>query len=251
MKTCLIKQPQGIGDIFFTQKIAYHFRHLGYRVIWPVVPVYKSIKEYMTNFEYPCIEDDFEHKDLYESCGKDKIFRWKEGSPDEIIVVPTNHLSTPEETPVMFRKFALVGLDYSDWADWFNFKRNTEKENRLYYDVLGLKDNEEYIFVNRNIGTPPHDFSRWDVPVDSKIEKQIDSSFENGFTLFDWCKVLENASEFHVLETSITYLIEKINTKASVYNMFSRNLHNDFSEYKEIYKNKSWNWRKFNHRRII
>ena len=250
MKTCLIKQPQGIGDIFFTQKIAYHFSLLGYRIIWPVVPVYKDISKYINNFEYPCIEDDFDYKDLYMSAGRNKIFKnEKEGG--EVIVIPTNHLSEPEETPVMFRKYALVNLSYENWIEWFNFKRNKEKENALYYDVLGLKDDEEYIFVNRNIGTLPNDFSRWNIPIESKIEKEIENSFEEGFTVFDWCKVLENASEFHVLETSITYLIEKIHTKANIYNMFSRNLKDDFSEYKEIYKRKDWNWCKFNHQRLM
>ena len=33
MKPCLIKQPAGIGDIFFCQKIARYMMHHGYDVI--------------------------------------------------------------------------------------------------------------------------------------------------------------------------------------------------------------------------
>lgn len=36
MKICQIRQPAGIGDIFFTQKIAHHYVDKYYKEIWPV-----------------------------------------------------------------------------------------------------------------------------------------------------------------------------------------------------------------------
>ena len=47
MKPCLIKQPAGIGDIFFCQKIARYMMHHGYDVIWPVLPSISWIKDYI------------------------------------------------------------------------------------------------------------------------------------------------------------------------------------------------------------
>ena len=35
-KICLINQPSGLGDIFFSQKIAQKWLDAGYEVVWPV-----------------------------------------------------------------------------------------------------------------------------------------------------------------------------------------------------------------------
>ena len=35
-KVCLIRQPSGLGDIFFSQKIAQMWIDGGYKVVWPV-----------------------------------------------------------------------------------------------------------------------------------------------------------------------------------------------------------------------
>ena len=36
MKPCIIKQPAGIGDVFFLQKIAHVYRDYGCEIIWPL-----------------------------------------------------------------------------------------------------------------------------------------------------------------------------------------------------------------------
>ena len=57
MKPCLIKQPAGIGDIFFCQKIARYMIHHGYDVIWPVLPSISWIKDYIKDIDFPTVED--------------------------------------------------------------------------------------------------------------------------------------------------------------------------------------------------
>ena len=61
-KICLIRQPAGIGDIFFTQKIAKDYISKGYLVIWPVIEQFEFIKDYIKidgltfvneNFNFP------------------------------------------------------------------------------------------------------------------------------------------------------------------------------------------------------
>jgi hypothetical protein len=47
--------------------------------------------------------------------------------------------------------------------------------------------------------------------------KKIDLSFINGYTLFDWSKVIENATEIHTVDTSVIYLVEKLTTKSKLY----------------------------------
>jgi len=46
-KICLIRQPAGIGDIFFCQKIAKDCITKGYEVWWPVIPQFEFIKDYV------------------------------------------------------------------------------------------------------------------------------------------------------------------------------------------------------------
>jgi hypothetical protein len=46
-KTCIIYQPAGIGDVFFTQKISKHMIENGYDVIWPVIKEILWIKDYI------------------------------------------------------------------------------------------------------------------------------------------------------------------------------------------------------------
>ena len=47
MNTCIINQPAGLGDIFFSMKIAKYMVDLGYEVIWPVIPNFLYLKEYI------------------------------------------------------------------------------------------------------------------------------------------------------------------------------------------------------------
>ena len=48
-----------------------------------------------------------------------------------------------------------LGLDWKDWRDYIHFNRNIEKEKELYYNVLGLKDDDEFVYVNRLWCTRP------------------------------------------------------------------------------------------------
>ena len=47
MKPCVIKQPAGIGDIFFCQKIARYMAHHGYQIIWPLKPEIEDLFEFI------------------------------------------------------------------------------------------------------------------------------------------------------------------------------------------------------------
>ena len=67
----------------------------------------------------------------------------------------------------------------------------------------------------------------------------------NMFNIFDLCSVIENAEEIHTVETSLCYLIEKLNTNAKLY-MYSRKINGrlqnpDFSYVDHIYK-KNWSY---------
>jgi hypothetical protein len=50
MKTGLIYQPCGLGDILFLQKLAHHIKDQGYEVYWPVVYEFEWFKRLHSRF---------------------------------------------------------------------------------------------------------------------------------------------------------------------------------------------------------
>ena len=48
----------------------------------------------------------------------------------------------------MESKYHMIHASDHDWFDYFTFNRNLEKEKDLYYNVLGLTDDSQYVFLN-------------------------------------------------------------------------------------------------------
>ena len=118
-----------------------------------------------------------------------------------------------DPTRIMSAKFGLAGLDHKDWAKYFKFNRNREKERELYHDVLGIK--EDYVYVNDITHTDLRKTSslanhKYDYPV-------IENRVVEGFTLLDWTMVLQNAKEIHTVPTAISFIVDVIDTDAEVF----------------------------------
>ena len=66
-KICLIRQPAGIGDIFFLQKIAKHYISEGYEILWPVISEFNYIKDYIkvNGITFVNEQDSFPYKNVY------------------------------------------------------------------------------------------------------------------------------------------------------------------------------------------
>lgn len=219
MKPCLIKQPAGIGDILFCQKIAKLMMKNHYQVIWPIRSDIHWIKDYIKDIYFPTIEDNFIGKDIYEH-GVGAVIE-ENGA---FISTATADL-THNDGKIMSSKYSMLGLDYSDWQEYLKFERNFEKENNLYYNVLGLTDESEFVLINNLHNTDVKDCGilspeKYDIPV---IELRI----IKGFTLFDWCKVIEKAKKIHTINTSINYLIEVLNTSFVEYTIYAHNKQNE------------------------
>jgi hypothetical protein len=111
----------------------------------------------------------------------------------------------------MKSKYWLMGMHWEDWKDECFFSRNKEKENALL-SFLCIKEGEEFNLVSSNFRS---DYS-------GDITLNVDNGLRNihmqpikGFTLFDWCAVIERASTIHAVASSINYLIEILNVRAS------------------------------------
>ena len=151
MKPCLIKQPAGIGDVFFCQKIARIMMQHGYKIIWPLRPDIHWIQRYIKDIWFPMTTDEFPMKDIF--------FRGAGAVVEEggAFISPATADMTHNDGKIMSSKYSMVGLDHSDWKDYFKFERNTKKEDELYYDILGLKDDSEFVFINNLYNTDIRD----------------------------------------------------------------------------------------------
>tara|TARA_Y100000310_G_C20614154_1_gene779688 strand:+ start:362 stop:1060 length:699 start_codon:yes stop_codon:yes gene_type:complete len=210
MKICYINQQLGIGDVFFGQKIAHHYVQDGYRVIWPVRADLLWYNDYIEAPGVHFVEPNT------------KILVNDEEVEPDVYLDLQNADQKVDTISVLEAKYDYAGIDWRDWADYFKFKRNSTKEDALYYDVLGLKDDEEYAFINPYVGTPPNTVIK-EAMESIKIDiKRVDIQFLDSYNVLDWCKVLENATEIHMVDTCFNYIFDKLEPKARVKDLYSR-----------------------------
>jgi hypothetical protein len=237
----LIKQPAGIGDIFFCQKIASKLGNAGYNVVWPVIPEFLWLKDYLISDVTFCnVLNDFESKKLYEQCNlTNNICNYNEdGGVVAINLQAADRLFL--STSVMTAKYKAMQLKHENWLEYFNFKRNIKKENELFYDVLKLNDNSQYALKNYFFASPPDEqVCRLAVNANIQCNEVVTMRNIENFTLFDWCKVIQHAQEIHSVDTSVILIVEKINTTDNIY-LYSRHTPANFMHVTPILS-KKWN----------
>jgi hypothetical protein len=249
-KICLIYQPCGLGDILFIQKVAKHWHAQGYKVIIPVVYELEWLNDYIDNVTFVSWGDKgnlLTHKD---KLPDDVDFPYKERydpfappstTTDDFVFL--NFFADPVG-PIMAYKYFIANLDYQDWEKHLTFNRDTDKENKLYHDVLGLEDGEEYVFINKLYQTRPHLLSYDRIQSDSSYyngKKVVEMSIVDGYTIFDWLKVVEQASEIHMIESAMNYVLEtdQVKLRATIMNLYSRI--NNFGQVQYLFK-LPWNY---------
>ena len=219
---CIIGQPAGLGDIFFCQKIGFHYQDLGYEVIWPVKDVYSYLPKYLKNFYYPV-------------NGSEEVQKFKSIS-STIYLKLDGCTSNPDE--IMRAKYSMLGLDYSDWTKYFEFERDIERENRLV-DFFNIQPNEKFNLLNRNFATPPN-VEKVETIVANDY-RTIEMNFLGFDNLFDWCTLLERAEEIHTVNTAICYMIEKLQTTNKLF-MYQRGRYMEDWNYVNGIYTKDWKY---------
>jgi hypothetical protein len=205
-KICLVRQPAGIGDIFFTQKIAKHFISEGYEILWPVIEQFEFIKDYIKidGLTFVNENDDFPHKNIYREGYSKPTF-----ISEDLLYLPIQHFDRNyPNLSVMHAKYKMVGIEYSDWLDFFSFERNLEREQKLI-EHYGVED-KEFVFVNRMFGSPPHSKP---CPHMGSYENAIEMEYLGWDNLFDWIGLLLKAKHIYTVETSLLYIISKLGLK--------------------------------------
>lgn len=210
MKICIIKQPAGLGDILFCQKIAavakkqFHCN----KVIWPVCKSYSNLCDYIqseSNFLY---DETFNFPQSYNIINDDNILYIPLDTSDRLVTA-----CDPRAHGHIKYKF-FYDTDFTDWKQYFTIKRNYDREERLR-KKLNINYNEDYNFVNCNFGTPPN-FVTYNIKPKNNY-KNVYMQIYADVNIFDWLGILENAKEIHTMETSLYYLIEKLNIENNIY----------------------------------
>jgi hypothetical protein len=218
----LIKQPAGLGDIFFLQKVAYALSlNAGTTITWPVIDEFLWIKEYLEApyVNFISVNSDFPLKEEYHQQNPNLR------QVGDTYIIPFQHADwLYPGISVMDAKYRLIDLDFSDWADFFVFNRNYKRENELSKE-LGIIDSEKYILVNRRFASPPDIQECENIPREFGGKRVIEMGIKPGFTLFDWCYIIEHANEIHIVDSSICFIIDKLQLNTEMIYLYTKPNH--------------------------
>lgn len=217
--TVLILQSFGLGDIVFCQAIAQHFLSEERKVLWPVEDVYcDGLKRAYpdTNF---CKKSTMNPQ--YFDIREKKLI-------DGYEIAPIRFSDTFMKVPyadVMISKYAMYKLGWWTWRDHAKWNRSKEREHELM-NIVGADLAEPYILVNHNFQTAAKRQAHFDF--DPKGIRTIEMKLIDGFSLFDWAIVMENAYEIHTVSTASLYLMELLDIKCPIH-LYRRPTEKDFS----------------------
>ncbi len=208
----VFNQYFGLGDILFCEPIARHFYNEGKnQIFWPIMDRFMWLTHYIKYIDFvPSSSCPIDYESLHLGLTNTDVYFVPLRFANPIV----RKLKPYEEEPyhMMLDKYRMLGLPEDMWKT-LKWERNLKKENKLYN--LLVKD-KNYILIN----------SKWS---NGKVPIETDSTFQiinmnilDGFTLFDWAKIIENASEIHTVATSNLFLLETLNLKANKVNIYPR-----------------------------
>jgi len=188
----LIDQPAGIGDILFIQKIVKEFSSEGHEVYLPVEESLAWMCDYLSTIT------------VWDEC-KDVNF-------DVRLMLRSASWSFLGEK-IMKSKYLLAQKSFTNYIDYVDITRNFEREESLYEKMIVSKP---YRLVCPWFGTPDKNgksMLHMDIPRSEEINNVV-MDIQEGYTLFDWLKIIQNAEEIYTTDSSIMFLIEKYECEA-------------------------------------
>lgn len=211
-KKCIINQPRGIGDILFIEPLM-RWLNEGYEITFPVEDSYIWIKDYIPYVKW--VKKSEFHMDYerfsWGKIGEHEYFPVRFANPIHRGLMPHDYT---DMFNVMKDKYRLFGKDPEMWKD-LKWRRNFEKED-LLFQKLGLNEYNRYVFVNQEASN-----GKIDINISTNRKVIFQQNIE-GFTLLDWAKVMQMASEIHTVNTSNFYLIETLPLRATELHLYSR-----------------------------
>lgn len=103
-------------------------------------------------------------------------------------------------------------IDFNSRWDSFFFVGDEKRENELF-DLLGCS-NEAYIFLHEDV-TRNFIIDRQKILPALRIIQPL--SISSGFSIFDYRKVIERATELHLIESSFAAFVESLDLEVQKY----------------------------------
>jgi hypothetical protein len=213
MRKAIILQAFGIGDVIFAMGVAEHFIKQGYSVIWPVKPMF--VEGLQIAYPNVCFDSDENYSPELFNIKEDKLV-------DGARIIPirwSDRLVGKESKWWMRTKYDLYGLDYTLWKKYAVYERNHNKEKELFYSVFGLMDGEKFNLINRSFRS--NFTGSINIEPNNEI-RNVEISVRAGYSLFDYSLLIERATNIHVVNSAIFYLLELLELRAESVHIYSR-----------------------------
>ena len=225
-QTLFIQQFFGLGDVIFCIQLVRNLMEKGYKALWPVMAEFVApLKKAYPDIDF--IDVNLTNPNLWTNIPGNKMDKTVNGTRF-LPIRWTYEIMKVGMDRCMTSKYDFLHMDWEKWKN-ATFVRDVIKEQELF-DKLGLKDGEPYTLVNKMFGTQPirtAQMPNFNGPV-------VEMKVMEGFSLFDWCKVIENASEIHTVSTSIVYLFELLELKCEPHIYIRKPIERDHSNYQHI-----------------
>jgi hypothetical protein len=209
--TIIINQPFGMGDYIFCNSIGNMFVDQGYNVIWPVESVYAPIAKHFKSIaivDKALININYSLPMDFSTSGTRIIpLRFA----DSLCRVPY--------TDCMKSKYMYFGMDWKDWKSKCRITRDMPNEFKLFFDILGLKEGEQYNLISEQFTTGG--LKSNPIIVNNGL-RNISMGFIPGFTLIDWLTVMQNATYIFAVASSNIYVFELFPMKAEKIHLYIR-----------------------------
>jgi hypothetical protein len=226
----IVLQPHGLGDHIFCQSLVNQIADLEH-IVWPVLPHFiDGLKRAYPEINWVPVGSLSPN---VENCRIDTVINGNRILP----IRWADSITKVKYKDCMRSKYDLYGLDWNTWKD-FTFKKDLERAMKLFYEVLGLSDGEQFRLINKRFTS--NESKSVKIPESSKI-RNIEMITIPGFSLFDWYLVIEKATEIHTVGTSINYIIELLEIESKNVFLYKRLPdENHFQNYDYILKRHSY-----------
>lgn len=215
----IINQPFGVGDILFLSPLVANID--AEHIIWPVVDHYYWVKDYIIIPNMQFIKQSEFNINNYQGYNE--------------VPFQHSHYMIPQAKDCMEAKYMLLEANPEMWKT-LNFTRNKTKEEQLK-QYLNIKPDDKFIFVNNNFAGPEYNY-KIDIKLQTNL-KIVYQKYIDGFSLLDWCGVLEQAEEIHTVSTAVFFVIESLKLEKTSLHLYPRKpLDKDLSPIKTLISNK-------------
>lgn len=193
-KRLLLHQPGKVGDMIICLPIAKYYANKGYQVDWLCPKTYHDFQPYIDYCTFITSPNGQYDVSIDLSFGLVTTTRihamWikRRGSLDSFVRLKYELANVPIDE--------LRNLDY---------KRNIEKENKLF-DLLAPEKPYKLLHAQSDYGSA--------ISVDGNV---IDFKPVDGFSILDWRKIIENASEIHCIDSSVANFVDCLDVEAKLF----------------------------------